>query len=1218
MSRRILDRQNQNEPLPEEGRQSRIRGRFRRIALRFALGLAALLVLVPLSLLAFPPLREGVFRLALNLADERLPGRMQVARVDWGRLGRLRLDGCSWIAGGDTLVSIAELDLMVDLGRIFSRQVAVEHLLLSEVSADLPALRRYWPRTVPRPADEISPTAPEWPPDLHALAPSLDLRRLRIEIGGIRLDERNRIGSALLEASLNLSKDRPSRLRLDSLRARDAAGLWELESIQAAGDLDSLVLDAALQARWRDLRLRWSFDARLGEALSLAAAPLELKVPGGGSASESLTDRDGILHFDPADSTLRVERLRITGDLGDYRLDAVLDRELKAVVDIRCRWRRSAVAGMCQVLPPAVKARMDGARLSAAWSEDEQAELALHIELDRPGGEQSLEVAALASFALPGPRQLAPLLPPEAGFELEDWGFLQGKLELAAGLDIDKLKTFRPQDEGGWPPDLSGLDFELTLDLGDTKWLEEGRLELQGRGRFLAIDTLRLVLPGLRCGLAGDLDADSRSIDLDGRLEILDRRLLARFGSTLRDIDGRLDLAFGARGELADPQLEVRGTGGLQLPGLQIPRFELELLEQPMARRLDLRAPEGLLAGDFLWDRLDIALDLPAEGLTAFPLRAEVRAASEEGELALIAGATLDTARVLDLEVEDLALRLGVQDLAAEEPFSCRVDPAAGALELAGLCLRGELGAVEAEGWIRKDTLALAAWLDLAIPPELLRRALPATIHPREDQLTLALEAQVDLTGRPEAPRGSLAGRAALMPAEGQPGILALAVEADLARTGITAQFDLLGQEIGLLRGELSMPGRLSREPAGWISDSADPCRCEIVAPDLQLEALNPFLPRLLDLNGVLSLELRAQGMLPEFLTFGADTTGPASIPELALAGGMQLVDFETRVMQHSRLAARCEASVEGSTRHARVRGRFETVSGLIELPPAPPRLHPTEGAALLLESAAASPGGNPEGSPAPAVDSLAAASAGTSSSRGPAVDLDLELLIPGEIWVQGRGLKLELGGDLHLRILPGALPTDPPAVSGTVELLRGGYKFMGRRFEVERGEITLYGQLEPDPDLDIVLRSELPDAIVRIVVSGSARDPLLSLSSEPELSEGEILSLLMTGGGAAGEVDAGALLTGLGLAELQQRVAGRLGLDTVEYHMGGGEGDAGSLVVGKYLSPRLMIRYEQGLGEASAFLVKLDYLLSRRFKLETSYAAGGESGVEVFWTREK
>jgi autotransporter translocation and assembly factor TamB len=54
---------------------------------------------------------------------------------------------------------------------------------------------------------------------------------------------------------------------------------------------------------------------------------------------------------------------------------------------------------------------------------------------------------------------------------------------------------------------------------------------------------------------------------------------------------------------------------------------------------------------------------------------------------------------------------------------------------------------------------------------------------------------------------------------------------------------------------------------------------------------------------------------------------------------------------------------------------------------------------------------------------------------------------------------------------------------------------------------------------------------------------------------------------------------------------------------------------VGKYLSSRALLKYEQSLAERSSFLLNLEYFLSRHLKLETLLGQQTPSGVEFTWT---
>ena len=59
------------------------------------------------------------------------------------------------------------------------------------------------------------------------------------------------------------------------------------------------------------------------------------------------------------------------------------------------------------------------------------------------------------------------------------------------------------------------------------------------------------------------------------------------------------------------------------------------------------------------------------------------------------------------------------------------------------------------------------------------------------------------------------------------------------------------------------------------------------------------------------------------------------------------------------------------------------------------------------------------------------------------------------------------------------------------------------------------------------------------------------------------------------------------------------------------------SLLIGKYLSPRVLLKYEQGLDQWSTFFINLEYFLNRNFKIETLLSQEGQSGLQVNWGRE-
>jgi translocation and assembly module TamB len=140
------------------------------------------------------------------------------------------------------------------------------------------------------------------------------------------------------------------------------------------------------------------------------------------------------------------------------------------------------------------------------------------------------------------------------------------------------------------------------------------------------------------------------------------------------------------------------------------------------------------------------------------------------------------------------------------------------------------------------------------------------------------------------------------------------------------------------------------------------------------------------------------------------------------------------------------------------------------------------------------------------------------------------------------------------------------------------------------------------------------------VQLTGTARAPRLQLVSNPPVPEGERLSWLVLGRapGNATKADlgmlqaaAGALLARGDQMPLDRRIARTFGLDEISLR-GSGEAADRVVAVGKRLSDRLYISYEQGLGAAASALVKLDLSLTQRLSVRAE--TGTSSGIGLFY----
>jgi translocation and assembly module TamB len=120
---------------------------------------------------------------------------------------------------------------------------------------------------------------------------------------------------------------------------------------------------------------------------------------------------------------------------------------------------------------------------------------------------------------------------------------------------------------------------------------------------------------------------------------------------------------------------------------------------------------------------------------------------------------------------------------------------------------------------------------------------------------------------------------------------------------------------------------------------------------------------------------------------------------------------------------------------------------------------------------------------------------------------LDLKARARNRLAVTGLGLDSEWRADLAIK---GTI--ESPAITGRADLVRGGYEFAGRRFDLERGAIRFLGESPPDPVLDIVAQANIQSLNATIRVSGTGLKPDIDFTSIPALPEDELLSRLLFG----------------------------------------------------------------------------------------------------------
>lgn len=233
------------------------------------------------------------------------------------------------------------------------------------------------------------------------------------------------------------------------------------------------------------------------------------------------------------------------------------------------------------------------------------------------------------------------------------------------------------------------------------------------------------------------------------------------------------------------------------------------------------------------------------------------------------------------------------------------------------------------------------------------------------------------------------------------------------------------------------------------------------------------------------------------------------------------------------------------------------------------------------------------------------------SRGRPPfSADLDLVLTAQNRIFVRGRGINAELGGDLRLQ----GTSRDPVAI-GAFDLRRGRLDLIGRRIDFVRGRLDFTGDLTPS--LDFLAETQAGEVTARIAVTGPASQPEFSFSSSPDLPQDEVLSRVLfqrpSGGLSAGQAlqlaQTVAQLSGGTGTDAFESLRRSLGVDSLDITVDASGGPA--VGVSRYISDNVRVGVRAGARpEESGVTVDVD--LTRRLKAQGSVDAEGGTSVGV------
>lgn len=229
-------------------------------------------------------------------------------------------------------------------------------------------------------------------------------------------------------------------------------------------------------------------------------------------------------------------------------------------------------------------------------------------------------------------------------------------------------------------------------------------------------------------------------------------------------------------------------------------------------------------------------------------------------------------------------------------------------------------------------------------------------------------------------------------------------------------------------------------------------------------------------------------------------------------------------------------------------------------------------------------------------------------------IDLNVGIDLNNRFTIRGYGLDALLGGAVRV-----ATRKDDLAATGTVRTVRGKYLAFGQPLDIERGALLFSGPLT-NPGIDLRAVRKIQTVEVGVEVIGSLQRPVVKLVSTPDMPDSDRLSWLALGrdpqtasGKELAMLQAAALsMAGSGDTPLQRRIAGELGLDEIGLTQGS-DGSHGALALGKQITSKITIRLEQTLGGTAGSLLRIDYLLSDRWRLRGT--TGAENAGDILFS---
>ena len=227
---------------------------------------------------------------------------------------------------------------------------------------------------------------------------------------------------------------------------------------------------------------------------------------------------------------------------------------------------------------------------------------------------------------------------------------------------------------------------------------------------------------------------------------------------------------------------------------------------------------------------------------------------------------------------------------------------------------------------------------------------------------------------------------------------------------------------------------------------------------------------------------------------------------------------------------------------------------------------------------------------------------------------LNVTIRAPGRVFIRGRGLDAELGGQV---VLGGTTRQIIP--SGQFDLIRGRLSILNQRFELTEGSATLAGNFVPVIRL-VARTTARTGTVINITVDGPISEPTVTFSSAPELPQDEVLAQLIFGRDLSAITPLQAVQLAAAVGTLAGRGGGgliegfRTGLGVDDFDVTSDAAGNTALRIGKYLGDNLYTDVTISSGNTE---VNLNLDLTEDLTVKGSVSSDGDTSLGIFFERD-